>query len=62
MLFATSDKDTIHTIKDWDVDFIVNPENICIPPVGAVSNRTEFGVKVITEFTIRYTIDFDCGG
>ena len=26
---------------------IVKPENICTPPVGAVSNRTEFGVKLI---------------
>ncbi len=34
------------------MSFIVNPENICTPPVGAVSNRTEFGVKVITESTI----------
>ena len=32
--------------------FIVKPENICTPPVGAVSNRTEFGVKLITESTI----------
>ena len=31
---------------------IVKPENICTPPVGAVSNRTEFGVKLITESTI----------
>ena len=33
--------------------FIVKPENICTPPVGAVSNRTEFGVKLITESTIK---------
>ena len=32
---------------------IVKPENICTPPVGAVSNRTEFGVKLITESTIN---------
>ena len=33
--------------------FIVKPENICTPLVGAVSNRTEFGVKVITDPTIN---------
>ena len=34
------------------LEIIVKPENICTPPVGAVSNRTEFGVKLITESTI----------
>ena len=41
-------------IVNKKIKLIVKPKNICTPPVGAVSNRTEFGVKLITESTIFF--------